>query len=149
MVRNRKGFTLIELMIVVAIIGILAAIAIPAYSNYTRKARLTEVTHAMGAVGNACIESFQSQATYPVCANLGQIQTSLGVTIPTTYVSAAAIDNRTVGTTPGANITVTFNNVIDDTWNGRTLSLWVAQGQRSQWNQDAASTLAAEYIPRQ
>ena len=46
----QKGFTLIELMIVVAIIGILAAVAIPAYSNYTKKAKFTEVTQATNAV---------------------------------------------------------------------------------------------------
>jgi type IV pilus assembly protein PilA len=147
MVKNRKGFTLIELMIVVAIIGILAAIAIPAYSNYTRKARLTEVTHAMGAVGNAAIESFQSQANYPSCGNLGQIQTSLGVTIPTTYVSAASITPAADDTY--ADISVVFRGVIDSTWDGRILSLRVAQGSRAQWNADGASTLASEYIPKQ
>ncbi len=49
----QKGFTLIELMIVVAIIGILAAVAIPAYSNYTKKAKFTEVVQATQALKSA------------------------------------------------------------------------------------------------
>ena len=48
--RNSKGFTLIELMIVIAIIGILAAIALPAYAKYMARARFTEVTTALDGV---------------------------------------------------------------------------------------------------
>ena len=46
--QNQKGFTLIELMIVIAIIGILAAVALPAYQTYTKKARFSEVILASG-----------------------------------------------------------------------------------------------------
>ena len=55
----QQGFTLIELMIVVAIIGILAAVAIPAYSNYTKKAKFTEVTQATQAMKSA-VEACQA-----------------------------------------------------------------------------------------
>ncbi|MCU7555548.1 prepilin-type N-terminal cleavage/methylation domain-containing protein [Alteromonas sp. ASW11-19] len=58
---NQKGFTLIELMIVVAIIGILAAIALPAYQNYTQKARFTEVVNATAAAKSAVEVCAQTQ----------------------------------------------------------------------------------------
>ena len=63
--RNKKGFTLIELMIVVAIVGILAAIAIPAYLDYTVKAKLTEVTSAMDAIAQSASEYHASAGYFP------------------------------------------------------------------------------------
>ena len=57
----QKGFTLIELMIVVAIIGILAAVAIPSYQNYTKKAKFTEIVRATAPLKQAVDECVQSQ----------------------------------------------------------------------------------------
>ena len=65
----QKGFTLIELMIVVAIIGILAAIAIPAYSDYTKRAKVTELVTAASACKASVSEFFQAEGAFPADLN--------------------------------------------------------------------------------
>ncbi|ABZ75046.1 prepilin peptidase dependent protein D [Shewanella halifaxensis HAW-EB4] len=64
---NAKGFTLIELMIVVAIIGILAAIALPAYQDYTKKAKFAEVVTSVGAARSAVELCFQTEGALANC----------------------------------------------------------------------------------
>lgn len=74
--KNQKGFTLIELMIVVAIIAILAAIALPAYSDYTKKAKVSEVILAASAVRTAVSEYAAGSGTLPPATWKPEVQKS-------------------------------------------------------------------------
>ncbi|MGH8741811.1 MAG: pilin [Burkholderiales bacterium] len=71
MKRMQQGFTLIELMIVVAIIGILAAVALPAYQDYTIRAKMSEVILAMSACRTSITEVYQTGGTPPPANSWG------------------------------------------------------------------------------
>lgn len=79
----QKGFTLIELMIVIAIIGILAAVALPAYQDYTVKAKVSEIVLAASACRTNVSEVYQSTSNLPTAGNWG-----CEVTNPTKYVAS-------------------------------------------------------------
>jgi type IV pilus assembly protein PilA len=90
--KMQKGFTLIELMIVVAIIGILAAIAIPAYQDYTIRAKVTEGLNLADSAKTAVAESFQSGGTVGLTAAATSWNAAF---VPTKYVSGLAIAGGT------------------------------------------------------
>ena len=76
MKRVQQGFTLIELMIVVAIIGILAAIALPAYQDYTVRAKVSEIMIAASGQKNSIAEFFQTRQQMPETASIGTVTQS-------------------------------------------------------------------------
>ena len=69
--KKQQGFTLIELMIVVAIIGILAAVAIPAYQDYTARAQASEAVALLSGLKTPIAEFYQTNGAYPSLASLG------------------------------------------------------------------------------
>jgi prepilin-type N-terminal cleavage/methylation domain-containing protein len=148
MVKNKKGFTLIELMIVVAIVGILAAIAIPAYIDYTIRARITEIAGGYDALSTALSEYHASNGFFPAStytlaslaalpANYGQyIWESGGGTTPDKIVYTLQI-----GVSPYKGI----GTAVDKCYLNMQLDYNQANGYRKLWGGD----LAERYKPKQ
>ena len=143
MKRVQQGFTLIELMIVVAIIGILAAVALPAYSDYIKKSKVTELI-SVASQPKAAIQEWVSvnQAFPSTAAKLGL------ETVTTKYVGA--IDYATSGST--ATLTVTaVSSGIGAGVDGKTVQIVATKGSTDQltWvcGPGATNPIDLKYLP--
>jgi type IV pilus assembly protein PilA len=123
MKRVQQGFTLIELMIVVAIVGILAAIALPAYQDYVVRSKMSEAEAAIAACKTSVSEYLSTKNAMPTD------ETAAGCsTTPTHYMASLSVTSGTIiatsqntGATPECMLTLTPTGVTDATiatWTG-------------------------------
>ncbi len=130
MKRVQQGFTLIELMIVVAIIGILAAVALPAYQDYTVRAKVSEVVLAASSGKTSVAEYANTSGVLPPAAYVIETQASK-------YVTSVAWDGTTITAIAQGDSSIAASNI--------TLTAALTAGGQVTWT--CAGSIDAKYRP--
>ncbi len=139
---KQRGFTLIELMIVVAIIGILAAIAIPQYNSYVGRAQIAEGLSLAGSVKTGVAEYFQSNGSWPDTNAKAGAPTTISGKYTLTVAASATGTNPTV-------ITITTRDAapVSSDIRNKTITLTAASGSGAiTWTCDAG-TISDNFLP--
>ena len=134
----QKGFTLIELMIVVAIIGIIAMIAIPAYQTYLIRAQIAEGLNLVGPIKQAIAEFHKDTGNYP--ANNAQAALLTPTSYSGNYVSSISVN--------GATISIMYGNQANAKISGSTVSV-IAQDNAgsTSWVCESGGSILSKYLP--
>jgi len=134
--KKQQGFTLIELMIVVAIIGILAAIALPAYQDYTKRAKVTEGLSLASSAKVAVVEYYTSENAMPDTLVSAGINTS---------ISTENVKSLTMTASAAGSIVITFDTPIYD--DGTITLAPTASNGAITWDCSIGGSLPAELVP--
>ncbi len=141
--KNQWGFTLIELMIVVAIIGILAAFAIPMYLDYTTRSQIAEGLNVAGSAKVAATEYFQDRGVFPI--NNAEAGLAAAGDISGRYVVSVSVSR--VSAISGV-VTIQYGNDAHSFINGETLILTASDNVGSVgWACASGGVIQAKHLP--